>query len=456
MPNTPHLHGQSVLHAVACTRYERKESHMSDAKQAASGVDANQLAPDTGKPLSGVDKARFMVGFIIFGIMWMASGTIGSAVLLPERFNHLGIGTPEVILTSMNSVGIIFALVANIVFGALSDRCHSRFGKRTPFVVIGGFVCGLAFWLTSTATTQFAIVAWWSLLQIGLNCMLAPAVAVLADRVPFNARGTLSAFYGGGAIVGQSLGTIIGSTFIQNPLPGFVVGTVSWIFTGILAVIIWPREKSATLETQGQSDVPKTRVSFVPPTKNCRDFYLALMGRLMLIFGYQMIVTFQLYIIERYIGLSAAEAAGVMSTMSVIIMVVSIVASLSSGAISDRIGRRKPLVILSSALIALGILVPFLVPSAASMLAFAAISGLGYGVYSSVDQALNVDVLPDPDDAGKDLGILNMANTLGQVLAPIVASNIYLATGGYNLVFPCAILLVVVGAVFIGFIRRVK
>ena len=76
---------------------------MSDAKQAASGVDANQLAPDTGKPLSGVDKARFMVGFIIFGIMWMASGTIGSAVLLPERFNHLGIGTPEVILTSMNS-----------------------------------------------------------------------------------------------------------------------------------------------------------------------------------------------------------------------------------------------------------------------------------------------------------------------------------------------------------------
>ena len=187
-----------------------------------------------------------------------------------------------------------------------------------------------------------------------------------------------------------------------------------------------------------------------------RDSYLALMGRLMLIFGYQMIVTFQLYIIERYIGLSAAEAAGVMSTMSVIIMVVSIVASLSSGAISDRIGRRKPLVILSSALIALGILVPFLVPSAASMLAFVAISGLGYGVYSSVDQALNVDVLPNPDDAGKDLGILNMANTLGQVLAPIVASNIYLATGGYNLVFPCAILLVVVGAVFIGFIRRVK
>ena len=54
------------------------------------------------------------------------------------------------------------------------------------------------------------------------------------------------------------------------------------------------------------------------------------------------------------------------------------------------------------------------------------------------------------------MGILNMANTLGQVLAPIVASNIYLATGGYNLVFPCAILLVVVGAVFIGFIRRVK
>ncbi|MFR2626423.1 MAG: hypothetical protein ACLS89_02180 [Collinsella sp.] len=60
-----------------------------------------------------------MIGFIIFGIMWMMSGTIGSNVLFPERFNGLNIGQPQAILAAMNSVGSIFALFSNLVFGAL-------------------------------------------------------------------------------------------------------------------------------------------------------------------------------------------------------------------------------------------------------------------------------------------------------------------------------------------------
>lgn len=55
------------------------------------------------------------------------------------------------------------------------------------------------------------IVASWSLLQISLNCMIAPCVAILSDRVPQKYRGSMSAFYGAGQIVGQSMGTIIGS-----------------------------------------------------------------------------------------------------------------------------------------------------------------------------------------------------------------------------------------------------
>lgn len=164
------------------------------ANQTAAVIDENAIAPDTGKPMTKTETWRFMIGFIIFGIMWMMSGTIGSNVLFPERFNGLNIGQPEAILAAMNSVGSIFALFSNLVFGALSDHCHSRFGKRTPFIVLGGFICGCAFWSTSVATTLPMIVASWCVLQIGLNCMLAPAVAVLSDRIPLNKRGTLSAF----------------------------------------------------------------------------------------------------------------------------------------------------------------------------------------------------------------------------------------------------------------------
>ena len=128
-------------------------------------------------------------------------------------------------------------------------------------------------------------------------------------------------------------------------------------------------------------------------------------------------------------------------------MVVSLTASLISGPISDRIGKRKLPVFVSSTIIAIGIAVPWVLKSQFSMFVYAALMGLGYGIYMVVDQALNVDVLPNPNEAGKALGILNLANTLGQVIAPIVVSSIVVATGGYFLVFPIAIAAVTIGAV---------
>ena len=83
---------------------------------------ASTLAPDTGRPLTTQEKWRFGIGFALFSLIWMTAGTSGSQVLLPQRFTELGIGVPEVILGTMNSVGCVFALIANIVFGAMSDR----------------------------------------------------------------------------------------------------------------------------------------------------------------------------------------------------------------------------------------------------------------------------------------------------------------------------------------------
>jgi MFS family permease len=50
-----------------------------------------------------------------------------------------------------------------------------------------------------------------------------------------------------------------------------------------------------------------------------------------------------------------------------------------------------------------------------------AIGGLGFGVYMAVDLALVVDVLPDSDNAAKDLGVLNIAGALPFSVAPGIA-----------------------------------
>ena len=89
---------------------------------------------------------------------------------------------------------------------------------------------------------------------------------------------------------------------------------------------------------------------------------------------------------------------------------------------------------------------PWLIPSTLGMYLFAGIAGLGYAVYSAVDQALLVDVLPNKEEAGKDLGILNMGTTLGQMCGPVIMSTIVVSLG-YNFAFPTAIALAIIGAV---------
>jgi MFS family permease len=90
------------------------------------------------------------------------------------------------------------------------------------------------------------------------------------------------------------------------------------------------------------------------------------------------------------------------------------------------------------------------------MLLYSLISGLGFGCYMAVDNALFTEVLPRNEDAGKDLGIANIAAALPQVLAPAVAGLVIAVTGGYQGLFAVALVLAVAGALCIIPIRSVR
>ncbi len=80
------------------------------------------------------------------------------------------------------------------------------------------------------------------------------------------------------------------------------------------------------------------------------------------------------------------------------------------------------------------------------------IMGIGYGIYVAVDTALVVDVLPNPQDASKDLGVLNIANALPQSLAGVVGAGLLAIGGGtqnYLALFIGAGVIAVLGAVTI-------
>ncbi|WEV53359.1 MFS transporter [Bifidobacterium sp. ESL0798] len=411
------------------------------------------LAPDTQKPLE--HKFRFAAGFALVSILWALPFTMGSGVLLPQVFSGIKGISAEGALGTMNAVSSIFALIANIVFGTFSDVSKFKIGKRTPWIVAGGIIGAAGYFLTAHSTSLLWMVIGWCIVQVGINCLIAPAVAVLSDRIPEDVRGTFSALYGAGQIVGMQAGSFIGSFFLTKLNTGLTIGTCVFLFSGIITVLIWPREQSAENNTKATS-VAEVLKSFIPPTKNCRDFYLALFGRLAFVIGSFMISGYQLLILERYVHLSIKDAGTAMQIMAVITLVATILASVASGPLSDYLHRRKFIVAVACVIIAIGMLVAWLIPTTTGVYIYATLAGLGNGCYMSVDQALNVDVLPNPQEAGKDLGILNLANTIGQALAPGFTTLFISLTGGYRGVFPVAIVFMLVGTIFIMMIRRVK
>ena len=117
--------------------------------------------------------------------------------------------------------------------------------------------------------------------MFGLNCMIAPMVAILSDRIPSGVRGTMSAFYGAGATIGAPIGTMLGAFFIQNLLPGFAVAGVLMFLGGVVAVLIIPKEESADYLPASQTGFKEVIMSFRPPQfSTAHDFYKAFAGRL--------------------------------------------------------------------------------------------------------------------------------------------------------------------------------
>ncbi|TFC17473.1 MFS transporter [Cryobacterium sp. MDB2-10] len=401
-------------------------------------------------------RIRFSAGFFFFSLLWMTALGIVASVLLPQRLAEIAPDSKEAVFGVLNAATAVVSLISNLIVGNLSDRTRSVFGRRAPWILSGGVLAGITLFLIGVLPNAFLIGVSYCLAMVGLNMMIAPVMASLADRVSESMRGTMSAFISAGTLVGQSVGTLIGAVFITSVLPGFVISGVVMAISGLAAVILWPREKSAQDLPVLEKDFASILRSFRPP-RNAPDFYRAFAGRSLVILSYYMILNYQLYILQDYIGLSTENSAATIGTMSILLMIVSFVAALTAGPISDRLGRRKLPVVGASILLAIGYALPWIFPSVLSMILFAAIGGgLGYGMYGSVDQALNVDVLPKDENAGRNLGFLNIGTTLGQMAGPILTSVIVSVTQSYQLVFPTAIVLVVVGCLFILHIKSVR
>jgi MFS family permease len=136
------------------------------------------------------------------------------------------------------------------------------------------------------------------------------------------------------------------------------------------------------------------------------------------------------------------------------------VASIIAGRWSDKIGRRKVFVWTSTGLFAIGTVVLIFIQNVGAFYVLEGFMGLAYGIYVGVDLALVIDVLPNPDDSGKDLGVFNIANALPQTIAPLIGGIlVYVGSASgsnYGLWFTICGICALVGAVVIFPIKKVR
>jgi MFS family permease len=417
-------------------------------------VPVNEGAEDPLPPVKGT--IRRLLGWIIpanisIFIIWGAV----PGLLLPLQLTAIDPANKIINLAVISTVGALAAMIAQPVAGLLSDRTRSRFGRRAQWMVGGTVIGGLALIGMALGNGIVQIGIAMVIVQIAFNFTQGPLSAILPDRVPRSARGTFSALAGMGAMVGALGGQIVGSMFAKNIPAGylFFAGLAFVVIT--LFVVFNPDHSSKELEREPFSLSVFLHTFWVSPRKH-PDFFWAFLGRLLLYTGYFAVTGYQLFILSDYIGLGTAKAAASVPLFGIASLAGIIIAIVISGPLSDRLGRRKIFVFISSIIVALAMLIPIISPTFTGWLVFTFLSGLGFGAFQAVDQALMSEVLPSAKSFAKDLGVVNIAATLPQTVAPAIAGFVILTFGGYVALFPIGIVLSILGAFAVWFIKAVK
>jgi MFS family permease len=133
-----------------------------------------------------------------------------------------------------------------------------------------------------------------------------------------------------------------------------------------------------------------------------------------------------------------------------------VITAVLGGIRSDRSGRRRRPIALAGLVMAVPAIMLAFWPTWPVTVAAAAILGLGFGIYLAVDQALVTQVLPSQTGRAKDLGIISVASSGAQALAPAIAAPLVAHFGGYQSLYLAVAVVVVASSVCVLQVRSVR
>ena len=184
-----------------------------------------------------------------------------------------------------------------------------------------------------------------------------------------------------------------------------------------------------------------------------RDFTWVFIARFLVTTGNSVALFYLFYYLRDHIGHPDPDAGVLVLTGAYALCV--IVTAILSGKVSDKMGKRRVFVALSSMGVAGACAIMAFAGSFAMVVGAAVLLGLSWGVFMAVDQALINQVLPKADERGRDVGVMNLAVAGPNMAAPVLAAFALANLGGYPGLYVFAGALTAVGAVLVYRVRSV-
>jgi MFS family permease len=457
--------------------------------------------------------------------------------LIPVGATLIAGSRADLLIGRVTAAGGIFALLTPILVGWLSDRTVTRWGRRRPWMVAGTILNIVGLGLLALSASQLTFVAAYLVVQLSNNAAGAAYTGVIPDVVRAEDRGRASGLLGTmnqlGTVVGVGL---VGLTFKlygdtrAGLLAGYGVVAIILVITLLITVVAVkeptiPRQAAPTLTTppplagvgrlgavaltcgaaflialialfaillaplggllwpvvalflaSGTVTVltamrlPVLMTFFQAFRSN--DFFWTFATRALVTLGIFSILPFMELYFRDVVRTPDAGAASAFWLLAVIAG--AIIPSIVGGLLSDRTGRRKLFVYISSGMqaVVVSVLLFGLVRSLALLYVLGILYGIGYGAYYAVDWALACDVLPNREEAaGRDMALWHVSFTLPQVLAPAILAGFlhflnepgHLLLGissghdlGFRFIFGSAALWFILGTVMVSRIRGVR
>jgi Na+/melibiose symporter-like transporter len=368
------------------------------------------------------------VKITLFGFALSAFWSSLHLVILPLRLLDF---VPEALkntyLDLLILTGLILAIAVQPIAGALSDRSTSRWGRRRPFVLLGGLFILLFLPGIGLAGSYAVIFLTYCLLQISSNTAQGPFQGFIPDLVPVGRRGTASgvrSFFNiaGGVVLIRAISPFMDRYFtggnslwlwLALGIPGII------LLGGILATMVTVKEKPRTAQTQPVL-LSALRASFKINARSQFHFILFLVACFLNFTAWGTLMAHALYYLMDVANI--ARPAEVTGNLIIVVGVAMLVVVYPVGRLCDRVGH-QPIAIASGLMGALGVVAIFFSQSNWQIMLSATLLGVCSGAWMCTQWALATDLVGWGEEA-RHLGLVNIsiagAGVVSRLVGPLI------------------------------------